>query len=119
MSAIIISASVGAATGIVSAVVSGNQGAKSIRINAAIQQQQLAQQKSLDEAILRANNSNTKLKLLADTIVNIRTSKENAVRQARIVNEQSAKDTEKKNLIILGVGGGIILVGAIAVIKLA
>lgn len=119
MSSAITIASIGAVVGVASAVNSGVQGKKAIKNQQQVAQQQLRNQKLLDEATIRTNNLNTRNKIIADSLVSIRTNQQNAIIQATINAQQIAKDTEKKNLVYLAIGGGIIVVGSIAVLKLA
>lgn len=119
MSAIAIIAGVGAATGIVSAISSGKQQGKAIKNQRSIALEQLENERLLNEATLAANNANFQTKIKVDSIVSLRQNQQNAIIQATIAARQMAKDTEKKNLVYLAIGGGVIVVGAIAVLKLS
>ena len=119
MSSAIIIAGIGTAVGIASAISSGNQQKKAIQNQNDIAMTQLQNQKLLDEATLRANNVNTKNKIIADSLVAIRSNQQNALIQYTLQAQQMSKDAEKRNLVYLAIGGGVILVGSIAVLKIA
>jgi hypothetical protein len=57
------------------------------------------------------------IKIQSDTITNITNAKTNALIQAKIISIQASKDAEKRNLVIVGVGGAVVVVGALAVLK--
>jgi hypothetical protein len=112
-----IAAAVGAATGIVSAVVSGKQGQQALDIQQNIGELDLRNKANLEKALQRTNSNNMQIKIQADTITNITNAKTNALIQATLISRQASKDAEKRNLIIVGVGGAVVVVGALAVLK--
>jgi len=104
-----------AVVGITTGIINGSNDAKKNHL-ANVQSQLDAQRKNdLDKATLKVNNNNTKLKILADSVANIKASQQQALITSKAIQDQ----TEKKNLITLAIGGGVIVVGAIAVLKLA
>jgi Na+/glutamate symporter len=104
-----------AVVGITTGIINGSNDAKKNHF-ANVQAQLDAQRKNdLDKATLKVNNDNAKLKILADSYSNIRASQQQTLMTAKSLQEQ----TDKKNLVILGIGGGVIVIGAIAVLKLA
>jgi hypothetical protein len=108
---------VSAVTGIASAISSGKAQRDALQMQFNQGQQQLRQEKELTEAQQKIDNKNVKLKILTDSVANIRSAQANAVIQQTIASRQLAKDSEKRNLVIASVGGGIILIGALVVLK--
>jgi hypothetical protein len=115
----IIIGAVGATTGIVSAVVSGKQGQQSLDMQRNIGELDLRNKANLEKALQLANSNNMQIKIRTDTITNIQNAKNNALIQATILSRQASKDAEKRNLVIVGVGGAVVVVGALAVLKLS
>lgn len=113
----IIIGAVGAATGIASAVVQGTQGQKALDMQRTIGELDLRNKANLEKALQKTNSNNMQIKIQADTITNIQNAKNNAIIQATILSRQASKDAEKRNLVIIGVGGSIVVVGALAVLK--
>ena len=108
---------VGALTGVASAISGGKAQRDALQMQYNQGQQQLRQEKELTEAQQKIDNKNVKLKILTDSVANIRSAQANAVIQQTIASRQLAKDSEKRNLVIASVGGGIILIGALVVLK--
>jgi Fe2+ transport system protein B len=108
---------VSAVTGIASAISSGKAQKDALQMQFNQGQQQLRQEKELTEAQQKIDNKNVKLKILTDSVANIRSAQANAVISQTIASRQLAKDSEKRNVIIASVGGGIILIGALVVLK--
>jgi len=115
----IIIGAVGATTGIVSAVVQGKQGQKSLDMQRSIGELDLRNKANLEKALQKTNSNNMQIKIQADTITNIQNAKNNAIIQATILSRQASKDAERRNLVIVGVGGAVVVVGALAVLKLS
>lgn len=113
----IVAAGIGAVTGIASAISGGKAQRDALQMQFNQGQQQLRQERELSEAQSKIDNKNVKLKILTDSVANIRSAQANAVIQQTIASRQLAKDSEKRNLVIASVGGGIILVGALVVLK--
>jgi hypothetical protein len=114
-----ISAIVGAVTGIASAVNSGVQGARALELQQTQGELDLRNKTQLEKALQRTNSNNARIKITTDSIANIQSAKTNAVIQATLLSRQASKDAEKRNLVIVGVGGAVVVVGALAVLKLS
>jgi len=108
---------VGAVTGIASAINGGKAQKDALQMQYNQGQLQLRNEKELSEAQQKIDNKNTKLKIITDSVANIRSSQTQAVISQTIASRQLAKDSEKRNVVIASVGGGIILIGALIVLK--
>ena len=108
---------VGAVTGVVSAISSGKAQRDALQLQYNQGQLQIRQERELAEAQQKIDNKNTKLKITTDSIANIRSAQAQAVVQQTIASRQLAIDSEKRNIIYASVGGGVILVGALVVLK--
>ena len=117
MAGILIVSSVGAVTGIVSAISSGT--AERNKNQAILNATQLDQrsQYELNKAMAQSKNKTDRLKIYADSIANIKTSQQNALIQAQIVAQQTSADAEKRNLVIVSIGGGAIAIASIFALK--
>ena len=104
-----------AVVGITTGIINGSNDAKKNHIANVQAQLDSERKKDLDKATLKVNNDNTKLKILADSVANIKSAQQQALITSKALQEQ----TDKKNLITIGIGGGVIIIGAIAVLKLA
>jgi len=113
----VVTGIVGAVTGVASAISSGKAQRDALQMQFNQGQQQLRQERELAEAQSKIDNKNVKIKILTDSVANIRSAQANAVIQQTIASRQLAKDSEKRNLVIASVGGGIILIGALVVLK--
>jgi hypothetical protein len=109
---------VGAATGVASAISQGKQGQKALLMQDVASNLDRMQKAELDKALAKQNNENTKIKILADSVANIRIAQQNALIQTTIASQSAQKEADKRNLVIVGIGGGVIIVGALAVLKL-
>jgi hypothetical protein len=112
-----VCAVVGAVTGIASAINGGKAQKDALQMQYNQGQLQLRNEKELSEAQQKIDNKNTKLKIITDSVANIRSSQTQAVISQTIASRQLAKDSEKRNVVIASVGGGIILIGALIVLK--
>jgi hypothetical protein len=65
----------------------------------------------------QAKDKTERLKIYADSIGNIKTAQQNALIQAQIIAQQTSADAEKRNLVIVGVGGGAIAIASLFVLK--
>jgi len=108
---------VGAVTGVFSAISSGKAQRDALQLQYNQGQLQIRQERELAEAQQKIDNKNTKLKITTDSIANIRSAQAQAVVQQTIASRQLAIDSEKRNIIYASVGGGVILVGALVVLK--
>lgn len=118
MSGVLVTcAVVGAVTGIATAISGGKAQQEALQMQFNQGQQQLRQEKELSEAQSKIDNKNVKIKIFTDSVANIRSAQANAVISQTIASRQLAIDSEKKNVVIASVGGGIILIGALVVLK--
>jgi len=108
---------VGAITGIASAVNQGKQGQQALDMQRNIGELDLRNKANLEKALQETNSNNMKIKILTDSASAIQSAKANAVIQSTIISRQASKDAEKRNLVIVGVGGAVVVVGALAVLK--
>lgn len=113
----VVTGIVGAVTGVASAISSGKAQRDALQMQFNQGQQQLRQERELSEAQSKIDNKNVKIKILTDSVANIRSAQANAVISQTIASRQLAKDSEKRNIVIASVGGGIILIGALVVLK--
>jgi hypothetical protein len=110
---------VGAVTGVISAISSGQQQKKALQAQLNLGQADARNKVDLEKALQRTNSDNTKIKIITDSIANIRSAQSSAIISATLTSRQASADAEKRNLVIVSVGGGIVLVGALAVLKFA
>jgi hypothetical protein len=110
-----VCAGIGAVTGIVSAINGADAQERALAMQFSQTALNLRTQKDLEEAKMKLNNDTEFLRIYADTSANIIKAHDNAKIQA----DALLKATDKKNLVITSVGGGIIVIGALAVLKFA
>jgi hypothetical protein len=117
MAGIIIVGCVGAVTGIASAISGGL--AERNKNQAVLNATQLDQRSNyeLNKAMAQAKDKTDRLKIYADSIGNIKTAQQNALIQAQIVAQQTSADAEKRNLVIVSVGGGAIAIASLFALK--
>ena len=117
MAGIVIVSAVGAVTGIVSAISGGV--AERNKNQAILNATQLDQrsQLELNKAMAQARDKTDRLKIYADSIINIKTAQQNALIQAQIVAQQTSADAEKRNLVIVSIGGGAIAIASLFALK--
>lgn len=108
-------AAVGAITGVVSAIDQSKKGNKALLMQNVASQIEQRQKVDLEKALQKTNDQNTKLKILADSVANIKSAQTNALLTQNMLKDQA----DKRNLVIIGIGGGVIVVGALAVLKFA
>lgn len=108
---------VGAVTGIASAINGGinERNRNQIMLNSSQLEQRT--QKELNLALSKAKDKTERLKIYADSVTNIKTAQQNAVIQAQITAQQTSADAEKRNLVIVGIGGGAIAIASVFVLK--
>lgn len=110
-------AAVGAATGIVGAV-SGNK-----RQKEAIEQQgqlgyaELAQKKELETALMKTQSADKRIEILANATATVRAAQTTAILNSTIISRAASKDADKRNTLIAVIGGGVVLLGAVFVLK--
>jgi hypothetical protein len=112
-----VCAGIGAVTGIVSAINGADAQEKALTQQFVQGQQQIRNDKALQEALLKANSEDARMKILADSTSMIYSAKITALIGGQLNAEALLKTTEKKNLVITSIGGGMILVGSLAVLK--
>lgn len=117
MSGMIIVASVGAATGIASAINSGVSERKKNLAQLNLGQLDQRTQSELNQAIAKAQSKNEKNKIYADSIANVKIAQQSALIQSQIVAQQTSADAEKRNLVIVSIGGGAIVLGSLFILK--
>jgi len=108
-----VGAAVGAAVGIATAVNGGIAQKKAMQKQSNAQAYDSLNQVELQKALNKATDQQAKMKIIADTQANIIATKEASKIQAK----ELAKTAEQRNLVIMSVGGGIVLVGALMVLK--
>lgn len=113
----VVVGAVGAATGIASAINQGVQGKKALLMQRNQGEADLRNRSDLEKALQQTNSNNMQIKILSDSISAIQSAKANAVIQSTIISRQATKDAERRNLVIVGVGGAVVVVGALAVLK--
>jgi hypothetical protein len=77
------------------------------------------QRLDLEKALQKTQSDSTRLKILTDSVANIKIAQQQALINATITSREEQKKADKRNLIIVGVGGGAIVIGALAVLKFA
>jgi hypothetical protein len=118
MSSILIGvAVVGAVTGIASAVTTGIQEKKKNQAMLNIGQADQNSQLELNLALAKIKDRTDRLKIYADSVANIKTAQQNALIQAQIIAQQTSADAEKRNLVIVGIGGGAIAIASVFILK--
>jgi hypothetical protein len=117
MAGLVIAASVGAAAGLASAISGGIAQSNANRI--ALNTTQLGQrtESELARALAEKQNKTQQLKIYADSILNIRTAQQQALIQAQITAQQTSADAQKRNLIIVSIGGGAIAITSLFVLR--
>tara|TARA_R110000868_G_scaffold101361_4_gene279102 strand:+ start:10642 stop:11010 length:369 start_codon:yes stop_codon:yes gene_type:complete len=111
-------AGVGAATGIFSAVSQGKATQKGLLMQDVASQLDRKQKGDLEKALQKTQSDTQRLKILTDSVANIKIAQQQALISTSIASREEQKKADKRNLIIVGVGGGAIVVGALAVLKL-
>jgi hypothetical protein len=112
-----VTAVVGAVTGIAGAI-SGNQRQKdAIRQQGQMAYLDLAQKKDLQEAMMKTDSANKRIEILTNAAATIRAAQTSAILGTTIASRQASKDADNRNLVIAVVGGGVVLVGALFVLK--
>jgi predicted amino acid dehydrogenase len=108
---------VGAVTGIASAVSGGMQEKKKNQAMLNATQVDQRSQLELNMAMAKMKDKTDRLKIYADSIGNVRTAQQNALIQAQIIAQQTSADAEKRNLVIVGIGGGAIAIASVFILK--
>jgi hypothetical protein len=112
-------AAVGAATGVFSAISQGKAQQQAMVMQDAQSQLDRMQRTQLEKALQKTNSDSQRLKILTDSVANIKMAQQNALISTTIASREEQKKADKRNLVIVGIGGGVIIVGALAVLKFA
>lgn len=112
-------AAIGAGTGIFSAISQGKAQQQALAMQDAQSQLDRMQRGELERALQKTNSDTQRLKILTDSVANIKIAQQQALISTTIASRQEQAKADKRNLIIVGVGGGAIVVGALAVLKFA
>jgi hypothetical protein len=112
-------AAVGAATGVFSAISQGKAQQQAMNMQDAQNQLDRMQKGQLEKALQKTNSDTQRLKILTDSVANIKIAQQQALISSSIMSKQEQAKADKRNLIIVGVGGGAIVIGALAVLKFA
>jgi hypothetical protein len=110
---------VGAATGIVSAISQGKATQQGMLMQNVQSQLDRKQKMDLEKALQKTQSDSTRLKILTDSVANIKIAQQQALINSTITSREEQKKADKRNLVIVGVGGGVIIIGALAVLKFA
>lgn len=108
---------VGAAAGVASAITGGIAQSNANKIALNLGQNDQRNQMELSMAMLQAQKQTDRLKIYADSITNVRSAQQNALIQAQITAQQTSADAEKRNLVIVAIGGGAIAITSLFVLK--
>jgi len=122
MSSIVVGvciSAVGAATGVYSAISQGKATQKSMLMQDVASQLDRKQKADLEKALQKTQSDTQRLKILTDSVANIKIAQQQALISTSIASREEQKKADKRNLVIVGVGGGVIVIGALAVLKFA
>lgn len=112
-------AAVGAATGVFSAISQGKAQQQAMVMQDAQSQLDRMQRGQLEKALQKTQSDTQRLKILTDSVANIKIAQQQALISTSISSREEQKKADKRNLVIVGVGGGVIVIGALAVLKFA
>lgn len=112
-------AAVGAATGVFSAISQGKAQQQALAMQDAQSQLDRMQRGQLEKALQKTQSDTQRLKILTDSVANIKMAQQQALISTTIASREEQKKADKRNLVIVGIGGGVIVVGALAVLKFA
>ena len=110
---------VGAATGVYSAISQGKATQQGLLMQDVASQLDRKQKADLEKALQKTQSDTQRLKILTDSVANIRIAQQQALISTSIASREEQKRADKRNLVIVGVGGGVIVIGALAVLKFA
>jgi hypothetical protein len=108
---------IGAATGIISAVNGNKLQKKAILQQGQLGYADLAQKKELEKALIKTNSADKRIEILANGVATIRSAQTTSILNATIISRAASKDADKKNTLIAVIGGGVVLLGAVFVLK--
>ena len=110
---------VGAATGVYSAISQGKATQQGLLMQDVASQLDRKQKADLEKALQKTQSDTQRLKILTDSVANIKIAQQQALISTSIASREEQKKADKRNLVIVGVGGGVIVIGALAVLKFA
>jgi hypothetical protein len=108
---------IGAGTGVFSAISQGKATQKSMLMQDVASQLDRKQKADLEKALQKTQSDSQRLKILTDSVTNIKIAQQQALISTTIASREEQKKADKRNLIIVGIGGGVIVIGALAVLK--
>jgi 3-dehydroquinate synthetase len=117
MSVVAVGAAVGAVAGVASAVSAGNQGKKALVAAANQASIEARNNFELQEALQKAQTQEARLKIMADSVSNIKSAQTTAIIASKNAAKQAQKQANDRNLLIVTLGGGVILMTAVIVLK--
>jgi hypothetical protein len=120
MSAIIAGVAVGAVgavTGIVGAVSGNKRQKESILQQGQLGYADLAQKKELETALMKTQSADKRIEILANATATVRAAQTTAILNSTIISRAASKDADKRNTLIAVIGGGVVLLGAVFVLK--
>lgn len=122
MSAVVVSACaavIGAGTGIVSAINGNKAQQKALEAQDRQAKLELRTNADLQQMQMQMQSDDNRFKALLDSKSNMYSAILSASLNAQIVSKSASEDAEKKNLILISIGGGVVLLGAVVVFKIA
>ena len=112
-------AAIGAATGVFSAINQGKATQQGMLMQDVASQLDRKQKADLEKALQKTQSDTQRLKILTDSVANIKIAQQQALISTSIASREEQKKADKRNLVIVSVGGGVIVIGALAVLKFA
>ena len=112
-------AAIGAATGVFSAINQGKATQQCMLMQDVASQLDRKQKADLEKALQKTQSDTQRLKILTDSVANIKIAQQQALISTSIASREEQKKADKRNLVIVSVGGGVIVIGALAVLKFA
>jgi 7-cyano-7-deazaguanine synthase in queuosine biosynthesis len=118
MSGILIGvAVVGAVAGVGGAISSGIAQSNANKITLNTTQFGQRADSELARALAEKQDRTTRAKILTDSVINIRTAQQQALIQGQITAQQISADAQKRNLVIVSIGGGAIAIASLFVLR--
>jgi 3-dehydroquinate synthetase len=117
MAVVAIAAAVGAVAGVATAVSSGQQQKRKNLAELNLATLDARNQVDLQKALQKTDDQNAKAKIIADSVTQIKQAQATARIQANIQAKALQQEADKKNTIIITIGGGVVLLGAILVLR--
>jgi hypothetical protein len=117
MAVVAVAAVVGAGAGIATAISGGVQGKKALQMAANSASLEARNNFELQEALQKAQTQEARLKIMADSVSNIKASQTQAIIASKNAAKQAQKQANDRNLLIVTIGGGVVLMTAVIVLK--